>query len=104
LYDGGANYAHTEDVLFLNVAMTHSAIALGIVQLPFIFNLFWSIWFGKKVESNPWDATTIEWAAPSPPIGHGNFAEPPAVYRGPYQYSEPGSPRDFTPQFEREAI
>ena len=104
LYDGGANYAHTEDVLFLNVAMTHSAIALGVVQLPFIFNLFWSIWFGKKVESNPWDATTIEWAAPSPPIGHGNFAEPPAVYRGPYQYSEPGAPRDFTPQFEREAI
>ena len=41
---------------------------------------------------------------PSPPIGHGNFAEPPAVYRGPYEYSEPGAPRDFTPQFEREAI
>ncbi len=103
LYDGGANYAHTQDVLFLNKAMTHSAIALGVVQLPFIFNLFWSIWFGKKVESNPWDATTIEWAAPSPPFGHGNFAEPPAVYRGPYEYSEPGAPKDFTPQFEPEA-
>jgi cytochrome c oxidase subunit 1 len=103
LYDGGASYAHTQDVLFLSKAMTHSAFALAVVQLPFIFNLFWSIRFGKKVESNPWEATTIEWAAPSPPVGHGNFAEPPVVYRGPYEYSAPGAPKDFSPQFEPEA-
>jgi len=103
LFDGGANYAHTQDVLVLNKVMSHSAFALAVVQLPFIFNFFWSIRFGKKVESNPWDATTIEWAAPSPPVGHGNFAEPPVVYRGPYEYSAPGAPKDFTPQFEPEA-
>ncbi len=103
LFDGGANYAHAQDVLVLNKAMTHSAFALAVVQIPFIVNLFWSIWFGKKVESNPWDATTVEWAAPSPPIAHGNFVEPPTVYRGPYEYSAPGAPKDYTPQFEAEA-
>ena len=39
----------------------------------------------------------MEWAAPSPPP-HGNFAEVPEVYRGPYEYSVPGTARDFSPQ------
>ncbi len=50
---------------------------------------------------NPWDATTLEWSAPSPP-GHGNFLTEPVVYRGPYEYSVPGAAKDFTPQFEPE--
>jgi len=53
------------------------------------------------VDRNPWQATTLEWSAPSPP-GHGNFVTEPIVYRGPYEYSVPGSARDFTPQFEPE--
>ena len=29
-------------------------------------------------DSNPWQATTLEWtAAPSPPIAHGNFEDVP---------------------------
>ena len=48
---------------------------------------------------NPWDATTLEWAAPTPPP-HGNFDVPVAVYRGPYEYSVPGHARDFLPQWE----
>ncbi len=104
LYDGGAFYANNQEVLFLNKAMTHSAFALAVVQLPFIFNLFWSIWFGKKVGDNPWDATTIEWSAPSPPVGHGNFVTTPVAHRGPYEYSVAGAARDFTPQFEPERV
>jgi cytochrome c oxidase subunit 1 len=50
---------------------------------------------------NPWEATTLEWSAPSPP-GHGNFLTEPVVYRAPYEYSVPGAARDFTPQFEPE--
>ena len=46
---------------------------------------------------NPWQAKTIEWAAPSPPP-HGNFLEPPQAYRGPYEYSVPGAATDFVPQ------
>jgi cytochrome c oxidase subunit 1 len=70
---------------------------MGLFQFPFIINFFWSIWHGKKVGKNPWNATTIEWSAPSPPP-HGNFVEPVAVYRGPYEYSVPGHPVDFIPQ------
>ena len=67
--------------------------------MPFIVNFFWSIWQGEKVGDNPWQATTLEWAAPSPPP-HGNFATVPERYRGPYEYSVPGAARDFSPQFE----
>ena len=41
----------------------------------------------------------MEWAAPSPPP-HGNFIGPVAAFRGPYEYSVPGSERDFIPQSE----
>jgi cytochrome c oxidase subunit I len=46
-----------------------------------------------------WQATTIEWASPSPPP-HGNFATAPQAYRGPYEYSVPGAAKDFVPQHE----
>ena len=75
---------------------------LGLAQLPFILNFVMSFKMGKKVSDNPWDATTLEWAAPSPPP-HGNFATPPVVYRGPYEYSVPGAKTDFFPQHVVEA-
>jgi len=98
LYDGGLVYLHAQDVLVLNKVMSHSAWLLGAAQLVFVINFFWTIWAGKKAENdNPWDATTLEWATPTPPP-HGNFIEIPTVYRGPYEYSVPGAKRDFTPQ------
>jgi len=101
LYDGGASYSHAQGVLHWNVFMSISAWCLALSQIPFIINLFWSIWKGKKVDSNPWGATTLEWAAaPSPPIAHGNFAEIPTVVRGPYDYSLPGAAQDFVPQHQ----
>ena len=102
LYDGGVSYAHAQDVLYLNKIMTHSAFGLAIVQLFFIVNLFWSIKYGVKVSRNPWDGTTLEWAAPSPPLAHVNFETLPAVHRGPYEYSVPGDSEDFRPQFQPE--
>ena len=99
LYDGGQQYAHAQPVLQWNEFMSISAFLLAVAQIPFIWNLFWSIRKGKKVDDNPWQATTLEWAAaPSPPIGHGNFPEVPTVHRGPYDYSPPGSPDGFLPQ------
>jgi cytochrome c oxidase subunit 1 len=100
LYDGGLSYAHAQEVLYLNKVMSHSAWALAIVQLVFVVNLIWSLWRGQKVGNNPWDATTLEWAAPSPPP-HGNFPDGvPTVYRMPYEYSVPQHDRDFLPQHE----
>jgi cytochrome c oxidase subunit 1 len=101
LYDGGASYSHAQPVLEWNVFMSTSAWLLGLAQIPFIVNFFWSIWKGRKVDANPWEATTLEWAAaPSPPVAHGNFVEIPTVVRGPYEYSLPGAPRDFVPQHQ----
>jgi heme/copper-type cytochrome/quinol oxidase subunit 1 len=99
LYDGGAAYAFAQPVLHWNVVSSWGAWIMALFQLPFIFNFFWSIWKGQTVGDNPWQATTIEWAAPSPPP-HGNFAAAPEAFRGPYEYSVPGAARDFTPQFE----
>jgi cytochrome c oxidase subunit 1 len=111
--DGGANYSAARvpgaiDTLPGSVMELHhwilwAAFALGIAQIPFIINLFWSIKRGEKVGDNPWQATTIEWQTPTPPP-HGNFAEPVQIYRGPYEYSAPGHPTDFTPQNEPEIV
>ncbi|MEO8427562.1 MAG: cbb3-type cytochrome c oxidase subunit I [Verrucomicrobiota bacterium] len=106
--DGGANYSMakvpgvigglSDGMIHMNVFISHAAWALGVAQLSFIINFFWSIRNGKKVTSdNPWEATTLEWQTPTPPP-HGNFAQPPIVYRGPYEYSLPGHAKDFTPQ------
>jgi len=101
MYDGGTLYQHNAAVLHWNVVQGYASWALGLFQIPFIINFFSSIKWGKAVDKNPWEATTLEWAAPSPP-GHGNFLTEPIVYRGPYEYSVPGAPRDFSPQFEPE--
>jgi len=101
LYDGGTSYLHAQHVLYLNKVMSHSAWALGVVQLVFVVNFFWSLFAGRKAEDNPWDSTTLEWATPTPPP-HGNFLKVPIVYRGPYEYSVPGHPKDFVPQNEPE--
>lgn len=79
-----------------------AAAVMMVGQLPFIWNFFYSIWRGEEVGENPWEATTLEWACPSPPP-HGNFAAPPEVYRGPYEYSVPGHDADFFPQDEKAA-
>ena len=100
LYDGGQQYAHAQATLPLNEMSSICAWLLGLFQLPFIFNLICSMLKGKKVASdNPWEATTLEWATPTPP-GHGNFVKVPKVYRGPYECSVPGAAKDFTPQDE----
>lgn len=98
LYDGGAQYAFAQGVLPLNKMISMSAWLLALFQLPFVINIVWSMLKGKKINSdNPWEATTLEWATPTPPP-HGNFVKVPQIYRGPYEYSVPGASRDFTPQ------
>ena len=81
-----------------NVFMTYGALLLGLMQLPFVINFFWSLFAGRKAPLNPWNATTLEWSAPSPPP-HLNWGPTlPTVYRGPYEYSDPEAADDFLPQ------
>jgi cytochrome c oxidase subunit 1 len=82
----------------INVFITVSAFLLGSSQILFVLNFFWSLFAGKQAERNPWQANTLEWAAPSPPP-HGNWGEAlPVVYGGPYEYSPPGISEDYLPQ------
>jgi len=101
LSDGGASYAHAQEVLFWNEVMSFSAWLLALAQIPFIVNLILTL--RRKttadVDPNPWKATTVEWTdTTSPPMGHGNFEKAPVIHRGPYEYSVPGDKADFTPQ------
>ena len=100
LWDGGLEYAHAAGVLHWNEFMSISAWLLGLAQIPFIFNVFYSLKSGEKVDKNPWEATTLEWDAPSPPLPHVNFEKLPEVHREAYEYSVPGRNRDYTPQTE----
>jgi cytochrome c oxidase subunit 1 len=110
--DGAVNYSAARvpgaidalpgSVMQLNGVILWAAICLGIAQIPFIINLFWSINHGEKVGTNPWRATTLDWQTPTPPP-HGNFEYAPHVVRGPYEYSAPGHAEDFTPQDEPES-
>ncbi|MBI72577.1 MAG: cytochrome C oxidase subunit I [Candidatus Marinimicrobia bacterium] len=105
LADGGQSYAHTQNVIQYNDFMMYASWGLAIAQLPFIVNIVMTLL--KKTEKNPdpnpWGCTTLEWvAAPSPPIGHGNFEKVPNVYRGAYDYSVPDSETDYLPQNEKD--
>jgi cytochrome c oxidase subunit 1 len=98
MYDGGTSYMLlNQGVLHWNVFISESAWLMGLAQIFFIINFTTSWKWGRKVSDNPWEATSLEWSAPSPPP-HGNFLVPPVAYRGPYEYSVPGHPTDFTMQ------
>lgn len=99
MYDP-TQYAHAMPAQPLNVFISISAWLLLLAQIPFIINFIMTLFGGKKSEENPWQATTLEWAAPSPPP-HGNFLVEPEVYRGPYEYSVPDQQKDFWPQTMR---
>ncbi len=86
--------AHT-----LNMFITVAALIVGAAQLVFLFNLAWSLRWGRQAGGNPWRATTLEWQTPQTPPVHGNWGkELPIVYRWPYDYSVPGASQDFLPQ------
>ncbi len=93
-------HPYLEHLLPMNQFMTCSAILMGFAQFLILGNMFYSVFFGKKCGRNPWEANSLEWAAPTPPP-HGNFDVPPVVYRGPYEYSSPSHPEsDFWPQWD----
>ena len=90
----------TPDLQNLRVIATYALIAMLVAQVPFLINFVVSMFAGKPAGKNPWKANTLEWSAPSPPP-HGNFAEFPSVFRGPYEYSVPGREKDYWPQNEK---
>jgi len=89
-------HAYPDEYQVLNVMSTAGAsvLAFGYV-LPMVY-LLWSLRYGKRAGSNPWEATGLEWQTTSPP-SQENFAETPVVTHGPYAYS-PQDPHEYYPQ------
>ncbi len=89
----------SESAEAVNANITIVALIVGVTQLIFLFNLIWSIKYGKEAEHNPWGATTLEWQTPDKVPGHGNWGTSlPTVHRWAYDYSVPGASQDFLPQ------
>ncbi len=99
IYDPNV-YEFLQPLQPVNLFITISAFVLFAGQLVFIYNYFVSMRWGAPATANPWNAAGLEWSAPAHP-GHGNWeGEIPPAHRWPYDYSEPGKKRDFTPQWE----
>lgn len=67
------------------------AIIVFLCQLIFVVNFFYSIFKGRKMDTqNPWGSNTLEWTAPIERL-HGNWpGDLPVVKRWPYDYSVNG--------------
>src|ERR1700726_501275 len=97
-YSQFTELAYLRNLIPLQKFITYAAIVTIAGQFIFLFNLFWSMKYGKKASDNPWEATTLEWTTATPPP-HDNFGgHTPVVYNGPYEYSVPGAPRDYVMQ------
>ncbi len=62
----------------LNALATVGAAIMGIGVLLFLINVLVSRRFGAVANANPWYASTLEWAVPSPPPSY-NFYFPPST-------------------------
>src|SRR5215213_1563144 len=99
-YSSFTEYRFLDSLHPLVVLVTVAAIVTIAAQVLFYFNVFWSMFKGKKAGDNPWEATTLEWTTATPPP-HDNFAGVlPTVYHGPYEFAVPGAPNDFVMQTE----
>jgi cytochrome c oxidase subunit 1 len=78
--------------------ITLAAIVTIAGQIVFLANFFWSLRRGRAADANPWECTTLEWTLPSPAPVQGFGECVPAVNHGAYEYSLPGTDKDFLMQ------
>ncbi|MEH6307538.1 cbb3-type cytochrome c oxidase subunit I [Olivibacter sp. CPCC 100613] len=91
-------FTFMDEWLHVNRFVSWAAVIGGLAQCTFLFNFFYSVFYGKRSNRNPWKSNTLEWTTQVEHI-HGNWAgELPTVYRWPYDYSKPGHGDDFIPQ------
>ncbi len=72
----------------VNLYTSYAAFAMGAFQLVFMGNFIWSLWWGPKASSNPWQVPSLEWTTSSPPPKH-NFEQEIVVLRGPHELGNP---------------
>ncbi len=71
--------------------ITYSAFLLAAAQCIFLWNVFVSARRGRVAETNPWQATTLEWS---------DTEGPTRVEREAYEYELPSGEGGFHPQWE----
>ncbi len=97
-YYSNTNFPLFDDLADTNQIITMFALMGAAVQLVFLYNFMYNIFYGKKAPQNPWKSTTLEWTASQKHI-HGNWqGKIPEVHRWPYDYSKPDYKEDFVPQ------
>jgi cytochrome c oxidase subunit 1 len=98
-YELGETSFIPESAASLNAFITVAALVVGFAQLVFLYNLLHSLFKGRISEQNPWKSASLEWQTPQTPPVHGNWGPNlPVVYRWAYEYSPPGTGRDYVPQ------
>jgi cytochrome c oxidase subunit 1 len=98
-YELGETGFIPESAASLNAFITVAALVVGFSQLVFLYNLLHSLFKGRISEQNPWKSASLEWQTPQKPPVHGNWGPSlPVVYRWAYEYSPPGTGRDYVPQ------
>jgi cytochrome c oxidase subunit 1 len=75
-------HVYPEEFQVLNVMSSAGASILGFGYLVPMAYLVWSLLYGRRAESNPWEAQGLEWRTTSPPPTE-NFHETPTVVFGP---------------------
>jgi cytochrome c oxidase subunit 1 len=71
----------------LNMLSTFGSWILVAGLVTMLINLIRGARSGAPAPDNPWGATTLEWQTTSPPPLF-NFATPPTVTTGPYDFTE----------------
>jgi len=71
--------------------ITFAALLLASAQLIFLWNIFRSARRGRVADSDPWQATTLEWAPETASA---------RIERGPYEYEISVNEMNFHPQWE----
>ena len=75
LFDGGATYDFAQPVLHLERRLVVGRVDRSrSSRFPSSSTSSGASGTGRRPATNPWQATTLEWAAPSPPP-HGNFLD-----------------------------
>lgn len=79
-------HIYAEEFQIFNILSTGGAMVLGLSFIIPVFNMLWSLKFGKDAPANPWGAKGLEWTIPSPPTTH-NFEVTPIVTEEAYAYA-----------------
>ncbi len=81
-------HAYPPEFQVFNVLSTAGASILAVGYFVPAIYLFWSMRYGRRADSNPWNLPGLEWRTQSPPLTE-NFADTPIVTWGAYEFAPP---------------